>query len=210
MKRHAFELIAEFRVIAILRGVEATTLDNVADALCHGGVRCVEITMNTPGASAMIEHVKKTFGNQLLVGAGTVLDTAAAYQAISSGADFILAPTLSIPVIEMCATYGALAVPGAFTPTEILSAWQAGAQLIKVFPVGSVGPGYIKDLLGPLPQIPLLPVGGVNLENAASFRKAGAVAVGVGSALFDPKLARAGDFREITRRSTAFIQAMTQ
>ena len=150
MGQTAFEQIRETGVVSILRGIAEKDLEGTLAALYEGGVRAVEITLNTPGALRMIERSRELYGDRMAVGAGTVLEAASARAAILAGADFVLAPTLSLPMIEMCLTYGCLAIPGAFSPTEVLTAWQAGAQIVKVFPCGSVGPAYIKDLRGPL------------------------------------------------------------
>jgi len=200
--------IAETRIIAIIRGTAPDLLEPTLEALLKGGIQCVEITMDTPDALKMIEFTKVHYGSRLMVGAGTVLDAVTARLAIIAGADFVLSPTLSIEMIQMCNTYGKLAVPGVFTPTEALTAYQAGAQLIKVFPVGTVGPDYIKDIKGPLKQLNLIPVGGVSLENAAAFKKAGAFALGIGSCLVNNKLQNDGNFEEITNTAQQFIKIM--
>ena len=187
----ALNVIRETKVISILRGVGAEQLHGVMDALYDGGVRCVEIALNSDGALKMIDKAKKDYGGRMLIGAGTVLDGAGARLAIEAGADFALSPTLSFEFIKMCLTYNVLAVPGVFMLIEVLSAWQAGARLIKVFPAGSVGPSYIKGMKGPLPQLELLPVGGVTAENAADYIRAGAAAVGIGSCLVNSR--NAGD-----------------
>ncbi len=205
MRLHAFERIRDTGIVAILRGVEKEQLEPVLEALYSGGVRCVEITLNTPGSLRMIERAGALYGTRMEIGAGTVLEEISARNAILAGASFVLAPTLDRKTIEMCSRYDCLAVPGAFTPTEVLSAWSAGAPLVKVFPCGSVGPAYIKDLQGPLPHIRTMPVGGVNLASAEAFFKAGAFALGVGSSLFDPKLAFEGKFDLLRDRARQFI-----
>lgn len=195
------DIMAEIRAsgaIAIIRGIKKEHLRDTVRALIDGGISCVEITLNTPAALGMIAEAKEQFGGEITAGAGTVLEEISAREAILAGADFVLAPTLDLRVIALCNTYAKLAVPGCFTPTEALTAAQAGAQLIKIFPVGSVGPTYIKDLLAPLPQLNLLPVGGVGLENAAAFMQAGAYALGVGSCLVNPRVTAEGRFAEIT------------
>ena len=189
--------IGQTKVISILRGIPKASLTATVEALYSGGIRCVEITMDSPDALAMISMVCENFGNKMLVGAGTVLDAQTARNTILAGADFVLSPTLCTKVIEMCNTYGKLAVPGVFTPTEALTAVQAGALLVKIFPVSSVGPAYVKDLLGPLPQIRALPVGGVDANNAADYIKSGAFAVGIGSSLVNKKDVANGNFAEI-------------
>lgn len=192
-------------VISIIRGIDSKYLEQTLQALYEGGVRCVEITMNTGDALGMIEKTKALYGDKFLVGAGTVLDEITARQAILAGADFILAPTLDKNVIEMCNLYEKLAVPGVFTPTEALEAKKAGAQLIKVFPVTTLGPQYIKDILGPLDQLNLLPVGGVSEENASAYIKAGAFAVGIGSCLVSKKDVENQQFEEIRKKAKVII-----
>lgn len=195
----ALDIIRKTKVISIIRGVEKDKLHGIMDALYKGGVRCVEIALNTQDALQMIEAAKKDYGGKMLIGAGTVLDGTSARLAINAGADFALSPTLSFEVIRTCLTYNVFPVPGVFTPTEALSAWQAGARLIKIFPAGCVGPSYIKGIKGPLPQLELLPVGGVTIENAAAYIKAGASAIGIGSCLVSSK--NAGDFAGIREKA---------
>lgn len=198
--------ISKTGIVAILRGIESAVLTDTLDALYEGGIRCVEITLNTKGALGMIEQAKNLYGDRMCVGGGTVLDEDSARLAILAGADFVLSPTLSLPVISMCSTYNCLPIPGVFTPSEALEAWRHGAPIVKVFPCGSVGPSYIKDLKGPLPQIPMMPVGGVSLDTAEAFFQAGAMALGTGSSLFDPKLAKNAQFDVIRDRAAQFLK----
>lgn len=195
------EKIHRAGVISIIRGIDARDLEKTLGALYGGGIRCVEIALNTPGALGMIEKTKEIYGDGMLVGAGTAIDDVSTRNSISAGADFVLSPALSVSMIEICNLFSKLAVPGVFTPTEVLTAQKAGAQLIKVFPVSSVGPGYIRDLLSPLSGVNLLPVGGVTEQNAAAFMEAGAFAVGIGSRLADRKLIERGDFETICERA---------
>ncbi|HEY4205773.1 MAG TPA: bifunctional 4-hydroxy-2-oxoglutarate aldolase/2-dehydro-3-deoxy-phosphogluconate aldolase [Puia sp.] len=181
------EQILQYKIVAILRGVRPDAVPEVAAALHAGGIRCLEITLNSPNALAVILSLSVKMGDRLLIGAGTVLDATGARQAIDAGARFVISPTLDIPTITYTRQAGAVSIPGAFTATEILTAYRNGADIVKVFPA-SVGVGYFKDLRGPLPHIPLMPTGGVNLENIKEYHKAGAVAFGVGSALVDGKL----------------------
>jgi len=197
--------IGEYKLVSIIRGIEEKDLGKVVEALYAGGIRAVEITMNTSGALRMIESVKDTYGDKMLIGAGTVLDPETARNSILAGADFVLSPTLSIPVIELCNRYSKLAVPGVLTPTEILTAWEAGAQLVKLFPARVFGPKYIKDVKGPLPQIEIMPVGGVSLENAGDFIKNGAFALGIGSNLVNVKWVKEGQFDQITKTAEDFV-----
>ncbi|RDI40934.1 bifunctional 4-hydroxy-2-oxoglutarate aldolase/2-dehydro-3-deoxy-phosphogluconate aldolase [Falsibacillus pallidus] len=183
------EEIKRRAVVAVLRGTSLESIIPIGEALKEGGVTALEITMETPKALAIIEKAADVFGDGLLVGAGTVLDPETARAAIMAGSRFIFSPTVNVETIRMTKRYGVISVPGAFTPTEILNAYEHGADVIKVFPAGSFGPGYFKNIAGPLPQIPLMPTGGINLENAKDYLKAGAVAVGVGTSLVDPKRA---------------------
>jgi 2-dehydro-3-deoxyphosphogluconate aldolase/(4S)-4-hydroxy-2-oxoglutarate aldolase len=170
-------------VIAVIRADSGNQLVNVCRALGAGGVRACEITMTTPGALEAIAQASRELGDAALVGAGSVLDAPTARAAILAGARFIFSPVLNLEVIEMAHRYDCVAIPGALTPTEILAAWNAGADVVKVFPANHFGPQYFRDLHGPLPQVKLTPTGGVDLTTAAEWIKAGAMAVGVGSAL---------------------------
>ncbi len=198
--------IYETGVISIIRGVDQRFLKETLDALYSGGVDCVEITMNTAGAISMIEKAKELYSDKMLIGAGTVLEEVSARDAILAGADFILSPVLNVKMIEMCSLYSKLAVPGVFTPSEVLTAKVAGAQLIKVFPVSVVGPQYIKDLLGPLDNLNLLPVGGVSEKNVRDYVKAGAFAVGIGSSLVNKGAVERGDFEGIRIRAKEIVR----
>jgi len=202
----ALNKISETRVVSIIRKIPKERLLETIAALYEGGIRCVEITMDSPDALEMIRMVKKEYGDDILVGAGTVLDEMTARSVILAGAEFVLSPTLSTKVIEVCNTYSKLAIPGVFTPTEALTAIQAGAQVVKIFPVSSVGPRYIKDLKGPLAQIRMIPVGGVDERNTKLFIESGAFAVGVGSCLVNAADVTKGDFEKIKKRAEALIQ----
>ncbi len=195
-------------VIAILRHTDARRAIETAEAIQRAGVEVVEVTMNTAGALDMLRALDDHFGKRLVVGAGTVLSIDAAGQAIEAGARLIVSPHLDEAIVRFAAERDVAVVPGAFTPTEILRAWVAGANLVKVFPAGPVGPRYLRDVLAPLNEIPLVPTGGVNLDNAADFIRAGAVALGVGSALVDPRLVAAGHFDRITETASAFLTAI--
>ena len=192
-------------VIAVIRADSGSQLVNVCRALGAGGVSACEITMTTPGALEAIAKASREVKGAL-VGAGSVLDAATARAAILAGAKFIFSPVLSLEVIEMAHRYDCVAVPGALTPTEILTAWSAGADVVKVFPANHFGPTYFKDIHGPMPQVKLTPTGGVDLNTAADWIKAGAVAVGVGSALLDPKAIAAGDYGSITERARRLVE----
>lgn len=174
-------------VVAVIRGATPESIISIGNALKDGGVTALEITMETPRAASVVEAAAAYFGDEVLVGAGTVLDPETARVAILSGAKFIFSPTVRKETITMAKRYGVISVPGAFTPTEILTAYEYGADLIKVFPADAFGPSYLKNIAGPLPHIPLMPTGGVDLHNTADYMKAGAVAVGVGSTLVNTK-----------------------
>jgi len=179
-KDDVLDRILDSRVIAIVRLDDGSHLIDVAKAIKAGGLDIIEFTMNTPGALDAISDATRAFGDEVLMGAGTVLDADTARAAILAGATFIVSPTLNEATIETCHRFGVVAVPGTFTPTEILSAWECGADLVKVFPASVGGPAYIRDILGPLPRVRLVPTGRVTPTNAADFINAGAVAVGVG------------------------------
>ena len=204
-KTDKLNLIRETGVVAIMRASSSDQLIAAADAIKQGGVRAIEVTMTTPGALNVIAEAARKYGQEVLFGAGTVLDAETARAAILAGAGFIVAPTLSIPVIGLCNRYSIPVMPGCYTPTEMLTAWEAGADMVKLFPAEVGGPALIKALLAPLPQLQIVPVGGVDLNTAADFIKNGAVALGVGSSLINQKLLDAGDMAELTRRAAAFI-----
>jgi len=209
-KYEVLKEIKEQGVCAIVRGTSPDTLCRVADALLKGEVKTIEVTFNTPGAVGMIEELVKRYNDQMLIGAGTVLDSDTARIAILSGAAFILSPTLDLGVIKTCSRYSVLAVPGISTPTEALTAWENGAQIVKVFPAGIFGPKYIKQLRGPLAQIDMMAVGAINLENFGEFIKAGACSAGIGGELVNKKLVEEGRFDEISERAAAFVSAFRE
>lgn len=188
-------------VIAVLRAREAKGLTAVARALHDGGVGALEITLTTPGAVAGIAELAQA-GDGMLVGAGTVLDAAAARSVVDAGARFVVSPTLEPDVIRVCREHNVPCVPGAFTPTEILQAWRAGAALVKLFPAAAVGPGFVRDVLAPLPFLRIVPSGGVTLDSVGDWIRAGAAAVSLGSALLGAPPA------ELTTRARAFVTAV--
>lgn len=198
------ERLQESGVIAIMRARSSDQLLDAAEAVHAGGVIAIEVTLTTPGALDVIREATQRYGDSVLFGAGTVLDPESARAAILAGAQFVVAPSVSRATIEVCRRYGVPVMPGAFTPTEIVSAWQAGADYVKVFPASVGGPGLIKALRGPLPQVRLIPVGGVDLTNTADFVRAGADVVGVGGELINQKLLDARDFATITETAARF------
>lgn len=193
------------KVVSIIRMSSIDRLDETVEALYKGGIRAVEITTNTKDAPKGISRTKELFP-EMLVGAGTVLDSESVNLVISAGADFILTPTLKKETIESTNRYQVPIIPGAFSPTEVLTAVEYGASIVKVFPARQVGPGYFSDLRGPLPHIQTMAVGGINLENANSYLNAGASMLGVGSSLVDEALVQKGDFDEIERRANRFVE----
>jgi 2-dehydro-3-deoxyphosphogluconate aldolase/(4S)-4-hydroxy-2-oxoglutarate aldolase len=196
------------KVVAIVRLDSGEQLVKVAEALLAGGISAIEFTVSTPGAIDMIKAASARFGREVLLGAGTVLDPETARAAILAGAQFIVTPALNLHTIELCRRYGRPIVPGALTPTEILTAWEAGADMVKVFPADSMGPGYIKAVLAPLPQLRLVPTGGVSADNAAAYLKAGATALGVGGKLVDKTAVARGDWQAITAEAERLVAAV--
>jgi len=202
------EAIKENKIIAIVRGVEASTAIKIAETLYSGGIKLIEVTFNTPGAADMIAIIKKAMGGKMYVGSGTVLDSETAKTAIDSGAEFILSPSLDEGMISTCNRYGKVAIPGIATPTEAVKAMQLGADLIKLFPAAELGHHYLKSIKGPLDHIEIIAVGGINLDNAKIFIDAGAVALGIGSSLVDKKLVAVADFQTIEKRAKLFVQSI--
>ena len=207
-KHQQLQIIRETGIIAIMRAGNSERLLAAAEAILAGGVRAVEVTMTTPGALEVIKAAAKRFQGKLLFGVGSILDAQTARSAILSGAHFIVAPTINFDVIQLCNRYSVPVMPGCYTPTEALAAWEAGADMIKLFPATVGGPGFVKALLAPLPQLEIVPVGGVDLTNAADFIRAGSTALGVGSSLVNQELLDSGDMAELTRRAAAFVEAV--
>lgn len=208
-----FEILSrllEGKVVAVVRLDSGDQLIKVAEALKAGGVTAIEFTVPTPGALEMIKQAAAHFGDEVLMGAGTVLDSETARAAILSGAQFIVTPALNLKTIQLCRRYGKPVIPGALTPTEILTAWEAGADMVKVFPADSMGPGYLKAVLAPLPQVRLAPTGGISADNAADYLKAGATALGVGGKLVDKQAVARGDFSALTAEAQRLMQAVKQ
>ena len=196
-------------IVAVVRSPDSQQLVEVARALADGGVSVVEITMSVPNALEVLRQVRQALGDRVLLGAGTVLDTETARAVLLAGAEYIVAPTLNLDVIRLCRRYDKLVMPGAFSPTEVLTAWEAGADIVKVFPADVVGPAYFKALRGPLPQIRLMPTGGVDLNTAAAFLKAGACCLGVGGQLVEPKAVADRNFeriRDLARQYVAIVK----
>jgi 2-dehydro-3-deoxyphosphogluconate aldolase / (4S)-4-hydroxy-2-oxoglutarate aldolase len=196
-------------IVAVVRSPDSQQLVEVARALADGGVTVVEITMSVPGALEVLRQVRQALGERVLLGAGTVLDTETARAVLLAGAEYVVAPTVNLDVIRLCRRYDKLVMPGAFTPTEILTAWEAGADIVKVFPAEVVGPAYFKALRGPLPQIRLMPTGGVDLTTAAAFLRAGACCLGIGGQLVEPRTVAERNFdriRDLARQYVAIVK----
>src|SRR5438876_6927373 len=196
-------------IVAVVRSPDSQQLVEVARALADGGVSVVEITLSVPQALDVLRQVRQALGERVLLGAGTVLDAETARAVLLAGAEYIVAPTLNLDVIRLCQRYDKLVMPGAFTPTEILTAWEAGADVVKVFPADVLGPAFFKAMRGPLPQVRLMPTGGVDLSTAAAFLQAGACCLGIGGQLVEPKAVAERNFeriRELARQYVAIVQ----
>ena len=209
-KDKQIQYILDSGIVAIIRADRSDALFDVVQAIHEGGVRAIEITLTTPGALDVITACADRLQGQVLIGAGTVLDPETARAAILAGAEYIVAPTLNPSVIETCRRYSKIAIPGALTPTEILTAWECGADLVKVFPATAFGPGYFRDVKAPLPQIDLIPTGGVTLENTGDFIAAGAAAVAVGSNLVDKQAVADRNYGILTDTARKYVEAVQQ
>lgn len=195
------------KIIAILRGFSRTEADRTTEALITGGIRLLEVTLNTEGAPDMIAAWREDYKNEAVyIGAGTVLNLEQAKQAVEAGAQFIVSPNFDIEVLDYGSKHGVPVWPGVMTPTEIVKAWQAGAQAVKVFPMESLGLKYLKEIQGPLSHIPMIATGGVNLKNIQAFLETGAAAVGMGGSLADKSLIQAGKYQELTKRAEEFVR----
>lgn len=193
-------------IVAVIRMTDGKPLLRVVEAICEGGVKCIEITMTVPNAVEMIREISKTVPSDVIVGAGTVLNAETARAVIEAGARFVVAPILNRDVIDVCHAHDVVAVSGCFTPTEIVSGWDAGADIIKVFPSSVLGPTYFKDVRGPLPHIRMMPTGGVTIENVGEWVAAGAVAVAIGSDLLDKSAIARKEYQVLTERARRLVQ----
>ena len=200
------ERIAKSGIVAVMRGDDGGLLAEAAEALLRGGVDALEVTFTVPQAQRVIERLADSLGTRIVLGAGTVLDAETARAALLAGAEFIVSPTTNLDVIRLSRRYGKVVMPGALTPTEVLQAWEAGADVVKIFPSDITGPAYLKALAGPLPQVRLMPTGGVNLDTAAEFLKAGAYALGVGSSLVDGRSLKERDFARIETLAAQYVK----
>ena len=209
-KEADLQRVLDLGLVAIIRASSGDRLLEVTEALYAGGIDVVEATFTVPRILKILEQLADKIGDRVLLGAGTVLDTESARAAILAGAEYIVTPTVNTDVIELCQRYGKVVMAGAFTPTEILTAWQAGADIVKVFPADVGGPSYLKAVHGPLPQVRLLPTGGVNLDTLPSFVKAGACAVGLGSALVEKDALERGDMGRVEELARAYVAKMQE
>src|SRR6516225_3921548 len=209
-KEEQLRRVLDCGIVAVVRSPDSQQLVEVCRALADGGVTTCEITMTVPDALDVVRGVRSALGDRVLLGAGTILDPETARAALLAGAEYVVAPTLNLDVIRLCHRYDKLVMPGAFTPTEILSAWEAGADVVKVFPADAVGPAFIKAVRAPLPQVRLMPTGGVDLTTAAAFLKAGACCLGVGGQLVEPRAVAEGNFERIRDLARQYATVVRQ
>jgi 2-dehydro-3-deoxyphosphogluconate aldolase/(4S)-4-hydroxy-2-oxoglutarate aldolase len=200
--------IEQAGVVAVIRLKDPAVLRAVVDALSEGGIRALEVTMTVPGAIELIRQLAATLPPECILGAGPVVDAETARRVIDAGAQFVVSPVFRLETILACHEHGAASMPGCFTPTEILNAWDGGADVVKVFPATALGPGFFKDVRGPLPHVKLMPTGGVTLDNAGEWIRAGAVAVGVGTALLDGTAIAAGDYATLKANAERIVASV--
>jgi 2-dehydro-3-deoxyphosphogluconate aldolase/(4S)-4-hydroxy-2-oxoglutarate aldolase len=205
-KEQVRQRIIEIGIVPVVRAASAGHARWAVEAVCAAELPIVELTMTVPGAIELIAELRRSLDSDVLIGAGTVLDAPTARQCVSAGADFIVSPGFDPATVQAARELGTLIMAGALTPTEVISAWKAGSDFVKIFPCGAVGgPKYIKALKGPLPQVPMVPTGGVNLETAADFIRAGAEALGIGGELVSPSALQSGNTAEITRAARQYL-----
>ncbi len=209
-KKQVLDGILECGIAAVVRGESDEQILKAIEAALQGGVNVIEVTFTCPNPLQIIEALAKKVSDDVLLGAGTVLTPEMASSAVDAGAQFIVSPSTNLATIETAKSRGVPFFPGALTPTEVITAWQAGGDIIKIFPANVMGPSYFKDLHGPFPDIPFMPTGGVDLNTARSWLEAGAVCLGVGGALIDKKLMASGDYAEITSRARRFREIVRE
>ena len=210
-KQKVRDRIAEIGVVPVVRASSSREALIASEAVCQGGIPIVEITMTVPGAVEVIRELSKSSASEVLIGAGTVLDVETARRCLDAGAQFLVSPGLNLPTVELAVREKILIMAGALTPTEVITAWNAGSDFVKIFPCGQVGGAkYIKALKGPLPQIPLVPTGGVNLNTAAEFIEAGAAALGIGGELVQAEALKSGKSQIITENARKFVEIVKQ
>lgn len=206
----SIQQVSEGKIVAIMRGVKPEDAYNIAKALKKGGIKIFEVTLDSPNALEIIKQLSEEEGDDIVIGAGTVLDPESARMAIRNGATFVISPTMNTKTIEMTKRYGATSIPGCLTPTEMLTAYEYGADIVKVFPAGTMGPRYFKDVLGPLAQIPLMATGGINEKNILDFLETGIVAVGLGSSLVPKEMVDDVDLQKLTEKAAKLVQMVTK
>jgi 2-dehydro-3-deoxyphosphogluconate aldolase/(4S)-4-hydroxy-2-oxoglutarate aldolase len=207
-RQTTLQRILDGGIVAVVRSESPDRLVEVVRALAEGGVTSAEITLTVPDAIEVIRQVRKALGDSIVLGAGSVLDPETARAALMAGAEYIVSPSTNLDVIRLCKRYGKAAMPGAFTPTEVVTAWEAGADVVKIFPSDLGGPSYIRALRAPLPQIRMMPTGGVDLSTAEAFLKAGACCLGVGSSLVETKAVASGDFGRLRDLAGQFVSVV--
>jgi 2-dehydro-3-deoxyphosphogluconate aldolase / (4S)-4-hydroxy-2-oxoglutarate aldolase len=205
-KEQAFRRVTDVGIVPVVRAQSPSRAIAAAEAVCDGGIPIVEVTMTVPGAVEVIAQLVKSMGQDVLIGAGTVLDVETARRCLDAGAEFLVSPGFDFETVELANREGKLVMAGALTPTEVIAAWKAGSDFVKIFPCGNLGgPNYIKALKGPLPQVPMVPTGGVNLQTAGDFIKAGAAAVGIGGELVSAAALKSGNLAEITLAAKRYV-----
>lgn len=207
-REQQLQAIIDSGVVAVIRTNSSDELSGICQAMVDGGLIAVEVTMTSPGALEAIAEASRKLKNRAIIGAGSVLDPETARSAMLAGADFIVSPVLNRDTIRICRRYGKIVIPGAFSPTEILAAWEAGADVVKVFPATKLGPSFFKDVLGPLPQVRLTPTGGITLENLGEYLKAGAVFVGAGTSLVNKQMVADRDWAGLSEAARKFVAAV--
>jgi 2-dehydro-3-deoxyphosphogluconate aldolase / (4S)-4-hydroxy-2-oxoglutarate aldolase len=205
-KEETLKRITDIGIVPVVRAASAKQALQAAEAVCKGGIPIVEMTMTVPGAIEAIVQLAKTSGKEILIGAGTVLDAETAQRCLDAGAEFLVSPGFDLATVQLARRLGKLIMAGALTPTEVIAAWKAGSDFVKIFPCGTVGGAkYIKALKGPLPQVPMVPTGGVNLNTAAEFLQAGSAALGIGGELVSAAALKSGDTTPITDAARQFV-----
>lgn len=207
-KQETLKIFFEEKIVAVVRVTDEEKLTKVINAIYEGGIKIIEITMTVPNAIQQIEKISEKFGDKIVIGVGSVLEKQTAKDAVSAGAKYVVSPVTKKEIIETAKNLGVPVMPGAFTPTEILSAWEMGADVVKVFPADVLGMSFFKSVLAPMPFLKMMPTGGVTLTNAGDWLKAGACAVGVGTALLESEAIKNGDYFKLTENAKTIVKSM--
>ncbi len=207
-KQETLKIFFEEKIVAVVRVTNEEKLTKVINAIYEGGIKIIEITMTVPNAIQQIEKISEKFGDKIVVGVGSVIDKQTAKDAVSAGAKYVVSPVIKKEIIETAVNLGVPVMPGAFTPTEILSAWEMGADVVKVFPADVLGMSFFKGVLAPMPFLKMMPTGGVTLTNAGDWLKAGACAVGVGTALLESEAIKNGDYFKLTENAKTIVKSV--